>query len=246
MGTCDPSLVLDLAAVLFVMVVVLAGAARPFCLCHHFPASSWAQGSRVLTALQVIFAGLYLATQAVVMALYIQAKSLPPWSLALLCLSRRLHSIFLLRLFNDCWAMLVAYGATLALQASRGCACVPAWVGGVEGRGAGGGGISRHVPELEGWCARNVFPPLEAAICPGLYCPGLYSQPAPRIIKVVWMVPVLLGCPTTPPCSSPLSGGSLLASCTCHCSLVPHLHCVAGCRAGSGRWRYCCTAWRCR
>ncbi|GAB4819571.1 hypothetical protein N2152v2_006617, partial [Parachlorella kessleri] len=68
---------------------------------------------------QVIFAGLYLATQAVVMALYIRAKSLPPWSLLLLCLSRRLHSIFLLRLFNDCWAMFVAYGATLALQSRK-------------------------------------------------------------------------------------------------------------------------------
>ena len=77
--------------------------------------------------MQVIFAGLYLATQAVVMALYIRAKSLPPWSLALLCLSRRLHSIFLLRLFNDCWAMFVAYGATLVLQASK------AWRFGLHG-----------------------------------------------------------------------------------------------------------------
>ena len=65
---------------------------------------------------QYIFAGVYLATQAVVMALYARARSLPPWSLAVLCASRRLHSIFLLRLFNDCWAMLAAYVATLALQ----------------------------------------------------------------------------------------------------------------------------------
>jgi alpha-1,3-mannosyltransferase len=66
--------------------------------------------------LQYVFAGLYLVTQATVMALYIRTASLPPWSLALLCASRRLHSIFLLRLFNDCWAMAVAYLATLALQ----------------------------------------------------------------------------------------------------------------------------------
>lgn len=72
--------------------------------------------------MQYIFAALYLATQAAAMALYIRAASLPPWSLALLCASRRLHSIFVLRLFNDCWAMLVAFLATLALQVGR-CPC---------------------------------------------------------------------------------------------------------------------------
>lgn len=66
--------------------------------------------------LQYVFAALYLATQAVVMALYARTAALPPWSLALLCVSRRVHSIFVLRLFNDCWAMFVAYVATLALQ----------------------------------------------------------------------------------------------------------------------------------
>ena len=75
-----------------------------------------------LSPLQYIFTGLYLATQAAVMALYIRAASLPPWSLALLAASRRLHSLYLLRLFNDCWAMLAAYLATLALQ-------VGGWVG---------------------------------------------------------------------------------------------------------------------
>ena len=61
------------------------------------------------------------------MALYIRAASLPPWSLALLAASRRLHSLYLLRLFNDCWAMLAAYLAMLALQVGGG------WVGGQVG-----------------------------------------------------------------------------------------------------------------
>ena len=68
---------------------------------------------------QVVFAALYLATQLAVMALYINSRAIPPWSLLLLCASRRMHSIFVLRLFNDCWAMLAAYAGTLALQARR-------------------------------------------------------------------------------------------------------------------------------
>lgn len=65
---------------------------------------------------QVVFAVLYLATHLVVMAIYIESKSFPPLGLVLLCLSRRLHSIFVLRLFNDCWAMFVAYLGVWLLQ----------------------------------------------------------------------------------------------------------------------------------
>lgn len=64
---------------------------------------------------QILYAGLYLATLALVFSCYRRANA-PPWLLLPLILSKRLHSIFLLRLFNDCWASfflwLSVYSAT--------------------------------------------------------------------------------------------------------------------------------------
>lgn len=79
-----------------------------------YRALHWATGGAIPSA-QRIFVVLYLLTQAVVLRLYIEACVVPPWALVLLCLSKRLHSIFMLRLFNDGIATLVAYVATLAL-----------------------------------------------------------------------------------------------------------------------------------
>lgn len=66
--------------------------------------------------LQIWFMGLYLVNLAFVLLVYAQSKAVPPWALVLLCLSKRVHSIFLLRLFNDCWAMAFFYGAVAVLQ----------------------------------------------------------------------------------------------------------------------------------
>ena len=62
---------------------------------------------------QVLFAGLYLLSQAVALGLTIAARAVPPAALPLLAASKRLHSIYVLRLFNDCWS------ATLVRESER-------------------------------------------------------------------------------------------------------------------------------
>ncbi|KEY68126.1 hypothetical protein S7711_05535 [Stachybotrys chartarum IBT 7711] len=60
------------------------------------------EGKNILLA-QQLFAVLYMATLALVMLCYWKAK-VPPYIFPLLILSKRLHSVFLLRCFNDCFA----------------------------------------------------------------------------------------------------------------------------------------------
>ena len=64
---------------------------------------------------QYIFIGLYLATLFLMMQCYCAAK-VPPYILPLLILSKRLHSIFLLRLFNDCFAVFFLFLAIYCYQ----------------------------------------------------------------------------------------------------------------------------------
>ncbi|EXJ94424.1 hypothetical protein A1O1_02819 [Capronia coronata CBS 617.96] len=72
------------------------------------------EGTNILRA-QIIFAGLYLLTLAVVFSCYRRVGA-PPWLMVPLALSKRMHSIFLLRLFNDCWATLALWTAIYLLQ----------------------------------------------------------------------------------------------------------------------------------
>ncbi|KAL9230080.1 hypothetical protein vseg_005472 [Gypsophila vaccaria] len=67
---------------------------------------------------QVFFGFLYIVNLAIVFFIYIKTDVLPWWALSLLCLSKRVHSIFVLRLFNDCIAMTLLHAslATLLYQ----------------------------------------------------------------------------------------------------------------------------------
>lgn len=64
---------------------------------------------------QYLFVLLYLGTLALVMRCYREAKA-PPYIFPLLVLSKRLHSIFLLRLFNDCFAVIFLFLAISCYQ----------------------------------------------------------------------------------------------------------------------------------
>ncbi|KAF2871735.1 Lethal(2)neighbour of Tid protein [Massariosphaeria phaeospora] len=75
------------------------------------------QGRDIQTA-QYIFALVYLLTLAVVIQCYREAKA-PPYVLPLLILSKRLHSIFMLRCFNDCFAVLALFSAIYAYQRNQ-------------------------------------------------------------------------------------------------------------------------------
>ncbi|KAI6086179.1 glycosyltransferase family 58 protein [Hypoxylon rubiginosum] len=72
------------------------------------------EGRNIFLA-QQIFAVLYMATLALVMACYSKAK-VPPYVFPLLVLSKRLHSVFVLRCFNDCFAVFFLWLAIYLFQ----------------------------------------------------------------------------------------------------------------------------------
>lgn len=71
-------------------------------------------GKDILTA-QYVFAALYIATLALVLFVYRKAGA-PPYILPLLVLSKRLHSIYVLRLFNDCFSVFFLWAGIFAWQ----------------------------------------------------------------------------------------------------------------------------------
>lgn len=79
---------------------------------------------------QILFALLYIATLVVVMACYRQSGA-PPFLFPLLALSKRLHSVFVLRLFNDGAAAFAMWVAILLFQNRKWTAGVVVWSTGV-------------------------------------------------------------------------------------------------------------------
>ncbi|KAJ7940763.1 glycosyltransferase family 58 protein [Mycena leptocephala] len=65
---------------------------------------------------QQIYGLLYIASVTLSCTIYWLAGGIPNWVLLLLPLSKRLHSIFFLRLFNDCWAVVFMQAAVVAYQ----------------------------------------------------------------------------------------------------------------------------------
>lgn len=68
-----------------------------------------------VSAAQILFGINYVINLGIVLYIYMKTDVLPWWALCLLCVSKRLHSIFVLRLFNDCLAMTLLHSSMVAL-----------------------------------------------------------------------------------------------------------------------------------
>ncbi|KAI9017546.1 glycosyltransferase [Gaertneriomyces semiglobifer] len=76
-------------------------------------------GGDYLRLAQYLFVGLYVATLIVVLSIYRRSSTTPPYVCILLVLSKRLHSVYMLRLFNGPWAMFFVYLSMLAMIKGR-------------------------------------------------------------------------------------------------------------------------------
>lgn len=65
---------------------------------------------------QAIFGYVFVATTLLTCVVYTMVPDFQPWPIYLLILSKRLFSIYVLRLFNDCFTTLAMVGVTLLLQ----------------------------------------------------------------------------------------------------------------------------------
>ncbi|CAK7903001.1 dol-P-Man:Man(5)GlcNAc(2)-PP-Dol alpha-1,3-mannosyltransferase [[Candida] anglica] len=74
------------------------------------------KGGKDLGSAQLIFGYLLALTNLLAAIVYTTAASVQPWTLYLLLASKRIYSIYVLRLFNDCFATICMAGVILLLQ----------------------------------------------------------------------------------------------------------------------------------
>ncbi|KDQ16325.1 glycosyltransferase family 58 protein [Botryobasidium botryosum FD-172 SS1] len=84
---------------------------------HRFLHWLTVTGSKItnLALAQQVYGALYVASLILACAIYREAGNVPNWALVLLVLSKRLHSIYVLRLFNDCWSVVALLASVYAL-----------------------------------------------------------------------------------------------------------------------------------
>ena len=80
---------------------------------HRALYSATNSGLNIATA-QVIYGALYIFSLLMNCVIYRTVGLIPNWVLLTLPLSRRLHSLYVLRLFNDCWAVALVQCAIVA------------------------------------------------------------------------------------------------------------------------------------
>ncbi|KAL3517456.1 hypothetical protein ACH5RR_020045 [Cinchona calisaya] len=81
---------------------------------YIYSALQYVTGGQVYPA-QILFGLLYIVNLGIVLSIYVKTNLVPWWVLSLLVLSKRVHSIFVLRLFNDCFAMTLLHAAMFFL-----------------------------------------------------------------------------------------------------------------------------------
>ncbi|CAN4093089.1 unnamed protein product [Withania somnifera] len=81
---------------------------------YIYSAIQYVTGGQVYPA-QILFSFLYILDLAIVVFIYLKTDVVPWWALSLLSLSKRVHSIFVLRLFNDCFATTLLHAALVSI-----------------------------------------------------------------------------------------------------------------------------------